>query len=173
MFSLLCLWSTTLQGQSGFVRNQFSFSTPQELELDMSRILVYVDSNNELDIYDIKDLSLNSFIEGEMINRLDEKRTYWLYYILENRSAENISHLIRGGANAKETYFISFDEKATFTEKKTGYHISANQRDIHQGNTTKIKLDHPSSIKAHVFVKIQSTDGMPIELKVDIHHFEK
>ena len=163
----------SLHGQNGFFGNRHILHGPTELELDPSKVFVYIDNSNTANIEEIRKLRASSFLESDLISRFDHEKTYWLYYQIINSTEETLSHVIEGGANSKETYYVAYDDSADIIIKKTGYHFAANERDIPQGYTTKIQLNNPPQSTAHVYVKIDSQDGMPININAEITPFDQ
>ena len=167
----MLLWgaSTPLIGEPAFFNNLHIFNEHKSQTLDPQRILVYTDETNSLDIDDIRNMAPEDFLESSFITRFNKEGTYWLYYQVQNRSNERLSHLLRGGSNPFETYYILID--SVMTEQRTGYKFAAKSRSIPQGYTTKVLLDIPPQKTAHVYVKVQSADNMPIDLRASLEPY--
>ena len=162
--------------QIGFAQQRFSknlhiISGHTNRELDQNRILVYIDESNELEIEDILKLEQNDYIEANYLTRFDESNTYWMYYRINDSGDEPLSHILRGGTNAKETYYVVINDQ--ISEHKTGYLFPASERSIPQGHDTKIRIDHPPKGEAHVYVRVQNTDGTPIDLKARLEPYQE
>lgn len=163
--------ANTGTAQGRFFKNIHSVNGLTRKNLDDQKILVFIDDSNEMSIDDIMKLSQNNYIESSYIKLFDVNKTYWLYYIIINNTDNRLSHILRGGRNPKETYFIRIgDEKPV--EAKTGYGFSASERNIAQGNDTKIRLDLPPKSQVNVYVKIESHNGTPIDLKASLEPYD-
>ena len=155
-----------------FYRNLHIINGPTIRTLNNQEILVYMDESQELDIDKIQKLPPNEFIGANYVTRIDLETTYWLYFRIENTSELRLSHLLRGGDNSKETYYIKFGDQP-ITVQKTGYGFAANERSVQQGTDTKVRLDHPPLTMAHIYVKVESEHGTPLQLRASIEPYEQ
>lgn len=161
--------SGTAQGR--FFKNSHFINGPTTRELDNESILVYIDDSNNKSIDEIRKLSQNEYIEGSYISRFDQNRTYWLFYIIINTSDKRLSHVLKGGNNSKETYYIQINNESII-ESKTGAGFPANERNIAQGYDSKIRLDIPPNAKVNVYVKVESLYNMPIKLNASLEPYD-
>ncbi len=169
---MLC-WGFLSQSsaQDRFFKNAHVVNRHMQLSLDSDRILVYVDETNEKRINEVKNLNPDSFIESSFVSRFEKGKTYWLYYRIMNRASERLSHLLRGGNNPQEIYYVIIDDE--IIENKTGFEIPSIERSIAQGFDTKIRLDSPPFSSAHVYVKIENNNQHPIEIKASIEPYDE
>lgn len=173
IFFPLLLLSLVFLGspQNRFSKNLHIINGHTTRSIDKTRILVYVDGSNEAEIEDILNLRQNDFIESNYLNRLNRGNTYWLYYKINNKSKQPLSHLLRGGENAEETYYVIMNGQMTV--HKTGYLFPAKERSLPQGHDTKIKLDHPAETDADIYVKVRNTNGTPIDLEASLEPYDQ
>lgn len=162
--------------QSGLAQNRFSknlhiISGETTRSLDKNRILVYVDNSNQAQIEDILELKQNDFIESNYLNRFNKNYSYWLYYRINNSSDKALSHILRGGKNSKETYFIKTNDQIRVY--KTGPGFSARERSIEQRGDTKIKLDHSPKEEVHVYVKVENAGSSTIDLSASLEPYNE
>ena len=157
--------------QGRFFKNSHFINGPTSRELDNESILVYIDDSNLKTIEDIRKLPQNDYIEGSYISHFDQSRTYWLYYVIINTSNKRLSHVLKGGNNSKETYYIQVNNEGII-ESKTGAGFPVNERNIGQGYDTKIRLDIPANAKVNVYVKVESLFNMPIKLSASLEPYD-
>jgi len=162
----------TGSAQGRFFKNIHPVNGLTRKTLAPQDILVFIDESNEMSIEEIMKLPQNSYIESNYITRFDRNKTYWLYYIINNNSDKRLPHLLRGGKNPKETYFIQTNGEEV-VQAKTGYGFPTSERSIGQGNDTKIRLEIPPKSSLNIYVKVESDDGSPIDLKASLEPFDE
>ena len=166
---LFILSFCSVQGyaQRGFNKNIHYLFSQQEEELNLEKILVLRDDSKELVIDDIRTLNQTHFLELTDISLFSKEATYWTYFQLKSGMNEAFDFVLKGGKNAKETYYI-FDEDSILTVKSTGYYYHVGNRDIEKGHQTRVKLTLPSRSVLHVYVKVESLDNNPIDIKASL-----
>lgn len=164
LFLLLFIFSTFSGfGKRDFYQNTLTIYSPEEEVIEDRDILVYRDDSNRLIIDDVKSLKPDDFIRLDNISIFEKKATYWAYFIVVNRSDNDLDFVLNGGSNSKETYYFLREEETIV--KKTGSHFPTDERDIKQGYQTRVNLSLPSEETVRVFVKIQSDDYNPIDIQ--------
>lgn len=161
----------TSLGQDRFFKNFHVINGPTERKLNKQNILVFTDESTSKNIEDILKLVQNDFIEASYISRFDLQANYWLYFRINNASDVRLSHILRGGNNSKETYYIKIDDQET-VELKSGEGFASSERSIQQGIDTKVRLDIPAKTEAHIYVKIESEHQIPIRLEQSIEPYD-
>ncbi|MBO3700648.1 hybrid sensor histidine kinase/response regulator [Roseivirga sp. E12] len=163
---LFILLSLNSYAQRNTFPNAHSVYSAEEDIIETDEIFVYRDDDNRLIIDDIRQLQRNDFLRLEDISIFSEEATYWIYFQLNNRTGQDFEFVLHGGRNGKETYYLVEGEETTV--RKTGYHFPTNERNIRQGYQTRINLSLPASETIHVYAKIESTDGNPIDIKASL-----
>lgn len=166
---LLTLSFCALQGfsQQSFNKNVHYIYSEKEEALEQREILVFRDDSKQLSIDDIRKLEQSDFLELANISLFSKEANYWAYFQLNSRMNESFDFILKGGKNAKETYHI-YDEDDILTLKNTGYYFPVEDRDIDQGHQTRIKLSIPSRSITHVYVRIESLDNNPVDIKAEL-----
>lgn len=167
LFLLLLIFSgLNSYGQRNFFPNAHSVYSSEEEVIEEGEFAVFRDDSNSLIIDDIVQLKPNEYLGLEDIKIFNKSATYWAYFQLSNRSDEDLEFVLQGGRNGKETYYL-VRETGTIV-RKTGYHFPANERDIRQGHQTKVNLNLKAREKLLIYVKIQSTDFNPIDVRAKL-----
>lgn len=167
LFLLLFIFSTFSGfGKRDFFQNTHTIYSSEEEIIEDRDILVYRDDLNRLIIDDIKALERDEFIQLDDISIFENQATYWAYFVISSRSDKDLDFVLIGGNNSKETYY--FIREGETIVKKTGYHFPTDERDIKQGYQNKVNLSLSSEETVRVFVKIQSNDYNPIDIKANL-----
>ncbi|OEK01393.1 hypothetical protein BFP97_07615 [Roseivirga sp. 4D4] len=166
LFLLLTLSTLNGFGQRNSFQNSHSIYSADEEIIEADEILVYRDDENRLIIDDVRQLQASDFIHLDDISIFNKDATYWAYFRLVSRADQDIDFVLHGGRNGKETYYLIRDEEVSV--KKTGYHFPSGERDIRQGYPTRINMTLPAEETVHVYIKVESTDFNPIDIRASL-----
>ncbi|OEK04172.1 hybrid sensor histidine kinase/response regulator [Roseivirga misakiensis] len=164
LLTLFLLSTLPIAAQQGFYENIQYLSSDEEEVTIGNRILLFEDKSKVMDIDSIQRLKPQDFTSFNNTKELNKLSNYWTYFQLKNQSRSELSFILKGGINAKETYYLVVDNQVTDV-KKTGYHFPVDTRDIKRGHQTRINISIPTDKTLHLYVKIESTDNSPIDVQ--------
>lgn len=166
-FYIIFTFSTLLSfAQEGFYPPPHSLYTEEVNTLESNEVFVYRDDNGDLLIEDLLNLKPSDYIKLNDISLFNKEAKYWAYYRLANKSDSDMSFVLHGGRNSKETYY--FFSGVDRVVRRTGYRFPSDDRNIKQGHQTRVNLTLPANKLTHVFVKIESLDNNPIDIQVEL-----
>ncbi|WP_422356496.1 ATP-binding protein [Roseivirga pacifica] len=143
-------------------QNNVRLYSEGEYEISDRQILVYRDDMNAMEFEDVLNLAPNEFISLKDISYFDNTKTHWAFFQITNPTEEPHRYILKGGRNAKETYFIESDDGLEV--KKTGYFFAANERDILDNYHTQVSINLAPETTKKVYVKIESPDNLPLNI---------
>ncbi len=159
--SLLAIPS--LLAQTSTIQEPIALYSPNEMTIADRKIEVFRDDMETKGIEEVLALLNTEYLDLEQITYFDKSKPHWATFALTNESDNDISFVLKGGRNAKETYYL-IDDEGIITEKRSGYFIPVAERDIKQNYFNKISLDIPAGESLSVYVKIESLDKLPIDI---------
>lgn len=168
-FSLIAIICCVNLGYAQNEQNEPSISLYDlnPLQIKDDQIKVYRDDMDDLEIQHILALQESAFIKLSEINYFDKTRSYWASFKLTNASPESMEYVVKGGRNAKETYYI-LTESGEIIEKRAGYFLPRVERDIKHNYLNEISLSIPAFEDVQVFVKVECLDQLPINIKFSL-----
>ncbi len=128
----------------------------QEQTLDVNKLFVYEDETNEKEFDYIQSIPDNFYTPYTRFESLDNDKTYWIKFRIQNTTNNDFSFILFSGTNAKET--IYFIREGRVSERKAGYLVPASQREIPLGYKSKSRLDIASQEAVVVYIRTQSLD---------------
>lgn len=129
----------------------------EEQIIDEKRLFVYEDKSNEKEFDYIQSIPDNYYTPLNSFESLSNDRTYWIKFKFQNTTSKDFAFILFTGTNSRETvYFI---RKGQVSQRKAGYLVPANEREIPLGFQSKVKLDIASQESVVVFVRVQTLDG--------------
>lgn len=131
--------------------------TEQEQLIDENKLFVYEDKTNEKEFDYIQSIPDNFYTPLTQFESLDNDKTYWIKFRVQNTTNKNFSFILFTGTNAKET--IYFIRNGRVSERKAGYLVPASQRELPLGHKSKVRLDIATQEAVVVYVRTQSLDG--------------
>ena len=112
-------------------------------------------------IESVRNASLSNFLLLSEIKFFDKSKDHWVFFSLENETNSPFEFVLTGGRNAQETYYIIIDNE--ITEKKTGYFVPIQERDIEQNYLNRVNLSIPENSTIDVYVKVENPDDLPLD----------
>lgn len=131
--------------------------TEQEQRIDENKLFVYEDKTNEKEFDYIQSIPDNFYTPFTEFESLDNDKTYWIKFKIQNTTNKNFSFILFTGTNARET--IYFIRNGRVSERKAGYLVPASQRELPLGYRSKVRLDIATQESVVVYVRTQSLDG--------------
>lgn len=150
-------------GQINQLQEPISLYAENQLDIKPGQIKVFRDDMESKDLLQVQALPASEFLDLDEINYFDSSKPHWAHFKLSNASQEVMRYVIKGGRNAKESYYI-VNESGAVTEKLSGYFTPLSQRDIKQNYINKVNLEIPPYEEVQVYVKIESLDGLPLAI---------
>lgn len=124
--------------------------------------MIFRDDLNSADVNDIIKKPESEFLNLTDIKLFDKTKPHWVKLMFENNTDELLDFILRGGRNSKETYYIV--SNGQITEKRAGYFVPLNERDIEQNYLSKVNLSLPPNETTLVIIKVESLDNLPLDL---------
>lgn len=128
----------------------------QEQTIDENKLFVYEDKTNEKEFDYIQSIPDNFYTPLTSFKSLDNDKTYWIKFRIQNTTNNNFSFILFTGTNARET--IYFIRNGRVSERKAGYLVPASEREVPLGYKSKARLDIASQEAVVVYVRTQSLD---------------
>ncbi len=131
----------------------------QEQTLDENKLFVYEDRTNEKEFDYIQSIPDNFYTPITRLESLDNDKTYWIKFRIQNTTNNDFSFILFTGTNAKET--IYFIREGRVSERKAGYLVPSVQREIPLGYQSKTRLHIASQESIVIYIRTQSLDRFP------------
>ncbi|MCE7995072.1 MAG: response regulator [Roseivirga sp.] len=128
----------------------------QEQAIDENKLFVYEDKTNEKEFDYIQSIPDNFYTPLTNFKSLDNDKTYWIKFRIQNTTNNDFSFILFTGTNARET--IYFIRNGRVSERKAGYLVPASERELPLGYKSKARLDIASQEAVVVYVRTQSLD---------------
>lgn len=129
----------------------------QEQDIDETKLFVYEDKTNEREFAYVQSIPDNYYTPLSNFPTLSSKNTYWIKFKVQNTTNKDFAFILFTGINARET--IYFIKNGQVSERKAGYLVPANEREIPLGHHSKVKLDIASQESVIIYVRTQSVDN--------------
>lgn len=157
--------------QNDNLQEPIGLFSSNKFELAPSQIKVFRDDMSGKGINEILEVPASEYLQLEEISYFDKSKPHWATFALANETGDLMKFVIQGGRNSKETYYF-LNSRGSIIEKKTGYFTPLVERDIRQNYFNKVGITiHPSE-EIRVFVKIESLDNLPTDIRFTITPLE-
>ena len=146
---------------NNYYQNTISLYSDSEKEIVPNEVMIFRDDLNSADVNDIVNKPESEFLNLPDIKLFDKAKPHWVKLVFENNTDELLDFILRGGRNSKETYYIV--SQGQITEKRAGYFVPLNERDIEQNYLSKVNLSLLPNETTTVIIKVESLDNLPLD----------
>ena len=142
-------------------KNEIPIYSENEIDLKPIQLLIFRDDLGSATIESIRETSRSNYLSLNEIKFFDKEKAHWVYFTLQNETDTSLDFVLEGGRNSKETYYLI--EEEVITEKKSGYFVPLEERDIKQNYLNRININLGPSSVVDVYIKVESLDGLALD----------